>query len=384
MSVGFRWGNTTDRLLFYSKSDRYTWNQRYEPHDSKNVAEAYRYDDGDGLGKYNKIPLHAAGVRTGDSGNAWRGYTPSLFNRHWAMPTRESMQRFIVERGLIPDWPHAYASVQERLDALDRAGLVVHSDTYLPEIKTYLAAADGIAVSDLITDIPRASGKERMGYTIQKPLGLIERIIETSSNPGDLVLDPFCGCATTLEAAHKLGRRWIGIDIAIHAIRRVARVRLWERLSLVEGQDFIVEGIPRTVGEARDLWEQDKYQFQKWAVEHVGGFVSSKLSADGGVNGRLYFAIPDALELQSMVIAVKGGSNSTIRDLRTLRGVLADDSALMAGMIVMEPPRRTKARDFNRFMAEAGTLEILGNEYPRMQLLGVQQILEGERFRTPT
>ena len=382
-SAAFRWSDTTDRLLFYTKSERYTWNQQYEPHNPEYVANAYRYDDGDGLGKYKRTPLHAVGVRAGDSGSAWRGYAPSLHNRHWAMPTRESMQRFIVESGLIPDWPHAYASVQERLDALDRAGLIVHSDTYLPEIKTYFEATNGIAITDLITDIPRASGNERMGYAIQKPAGLVERIIESSTLPGDVVLDPFCGCATTLEAAHNLGRKWMGIDIAIHAIKRVARVRLEERLGLVEGQDFAVEGIPKTVGGAQNLWQRDKYQFQKWAVEQVEGFVTTKRAVDGGVDGRLYFAIPNSQDLQCMAISVKG-ANPSIRDLRVLKGVLENDSALMAGMIVMKLPGRTKVRDFNRFIAVAGTLEILGKVYPRVQLLDVEQILEGERFMTPT
>ena len=100
-----------------------------------------------------------------------------------------------------------------------------------------------------------------MGYDTQKPRVLSERIITASSNPGDVVLDPFCGCATTMEAAHKLGRNWIGIDIAIHAVKRVARMRLSERLGLVEGQDFTVEGVPRTVEGAQDLWERDKYHF---------------------------------------------------------------------------------------------------------------------------
>ena len=151
------------------------------------------------------------------------------------------------------------------------------------------------------------ASKERMGYATQKPLTLMERIISASSNPGDAVLDPFCGCATTIEAAHKLGRQWIGIDIAIHAIKRVARIRLTERLGLVEGQDFTVEGVPRTVEGAQDLWERDKYHFQKWAVEQIEGFVTTKRSADGGVDGRVYFAVPHAQELQSMVIEVKGG-----------------------------------------------------------------------------
>ena len=159
-----------------------------------------------------------------------------------------------------------------------------------------------------------------MGYDTQKPLALMERIIKASSNPGDVVLDPFCGCATTMEAAQRLDRQWIGIDIAIHAVKRVARVRLTERLGLIEGQDFMVEGVPRTVEGAQDLWERDKYHFQKWAVEQVDGFVTTKRSADGGIDGRVYFAVPHAQDLQSMVIEVKGGANPSIRDLRALKG----------------------------------------------------------------
>ena len=228
------------------------------------------------------------------------------------------------------------------------------------------------------------ASQERMGYATQKPLALMERIISASSNPGDVVLDPFAGCATTLEAAHKLGRQWIGIDIAIHAVKRVARVRLTERLGLIEGQDFTVEGVPRTVEGAHDLWTRDKYHFQKWAVEQVDGFVTTKRSADGGIDGRVYYAVPHAQDLQSMVIEVKGGANVNIRDLRALKGVLDYDTALMAGLITMEPLGTTKARNFTRFTADAGSMEILGIEYPRMQMLTVAEILDGKRFKTPT
>ena len=250
----------------------------------------------------------------------------------------------------------------------------------------YLDQTKGDIIDSVWTDIPPVNprAKERMGYATQKPLALMERIISASSNPGDVVLDPFAGCATTLEAAHKLGRQWIGIDIAIHAVKRVARVRLTERLGLVEGQDFTVEGVPRTVEGAQDLWERDKYHFQKWAVEQVEGFVTTKRSADGGIDGRVYFAVPHAQDLQSMVVEVKGGANVSIRDLRALKGVLDYDTALMAGLIVMQPLGATKARNFNRFMADAGSHEILGIEYPKMQMLSVGEILDGKRFKTPT
>ncbi|MYI83195.1 MAG: hypothetical protein F4056_07880 [Chloroflexi bacterium] len=229
----------------------------------------------------------------------------------------------------------------------------------------------------------RPNSRERMGYPTQKPLALLERIIKASSNEGDVVLDPFAGCATTMEAAHNLGRHWIGIDIAIHAVKRVARVRLEERLGLVEGVDFTIEGVPRNVEGARDLWEQ------------ADGFVTSKRTADGGIDGRLYFHAPDYSNLvpgdtplrdtlESMVIEVKGGRNVSIADVRALRGVLDNDDAVMAGLIVLDELSATKARNFARFMGEAGTVEIMGNEYPRMQIMTIGELLDGRRFNTPT
>ena len=211
----------------------------------------------------------------------------------------------------------------------------------------------------------------------------MERIIKASSNPGDVVFDPFCGCATTLDAAHNLGRQWIGIDIAIHAIKRVAQVRLQDRLGLIEGQDFTVEGVPRNIEGAHDLWEHDKYHFQKWVVEQVDGFVTTKRTADGGVDGRLYFAVQSERDLQSMAIEVKGGKSVSIESLRALRGVLDNDQAVMAGLIIMEPLGTTKERNFRRFMADAGDYEVDGVPYPRMQILAVDEILSGKRFHTP-
>ena len=240
-----------------------------------------------------------------------------------------------------------------------------------------------------VWEIPyiNSQAKERLGYATQKPLALLERIIKASSNPGDLVLDPFCGCATTLEAAHRLGRRWIGIDIAIHAIKRVAKVRLEERLELVEGRDFEIEGVPRNFEGAIDLWERDKYHFQKWCVEQVDGFVTSKRTADGGIDGRLYFEMPGEDQLQSMVLEVKGGRNVNIGHIRSLGKVMRDSGAQMAGLIVMHPPGKIQRRNFEREMAPDGDLEIdtvpQTEYYPRMQLLTVQEILDGKRFDTP-
>ena len=380
-----RWGPIHDTLLFYTRSDHYTWNRTYQAYDPHYISEFYRFSDEHGT--YRIGDLTGPGIRQGDSGQPWRGVNPTDVGRHWAVPARGLPTHF--------DFPDGYdqMSVQERLAALDVAGLIYWPMRGLtPGFKRYLDMSRGNPIQDMIWDIRPVSGNEDLGYETQKPLALLERIIQASSNPGDVVLDPFCGCATTIEAAQELGRQWIGIDIAIHAVKRVARVRLSERLGLVEGQDFIIEGVPRTVEGARDLWRRDKYHFQKWAVELVEGFVTSKRTADGGIDGRIYFAmpyIPGSVDkpypsLESMVVEVKGGATVNVTDWRALKGVLSRDEALLAGLILMEPLGGAKARNFAREVMDLEPLHILGIDYPRMQILTVGEILEGKKFMTPT
>ena len=370
-----RYANNVDNILYYVKGDSFTWHSQFKPHSAEHLKSKYSNKDPSTGRRYSLGDLKGAGLTQGSSSLSWRGIDPARTDSHWAIPNLALPQ---VAKPL---------SAQEKLDLLDEMGRIYWPPKGgIPRYKRYLDEMQGTPIDTIWDDIPpvNSQAKERMGYTTQKPLALMERIISASSNPGDVILDPFAGCATTLEAAHKLGRQWIGIDIAIHAVKRVARVRLTERLGLVEGQDFTVEGVPRTAEGAQDLWERDKYHFQKWAVEQVEGFVTTKRSADGGIDGRVYFAVPHAQDLQSMVVEVKGGANVSIRDLRALKGVLDYDTALMAGLIIMEPLGTVKARNFARFMGDAGSLEILGIEYPKMQLLTVAEILDGKRFKTPT
>ena len=276
-------------------------------------------------------------------------------------------------------------SIQERLDVLDAAGLIYWPEKgKTPRHKQYLNVSPGTPLQDVIWDIPPVSGKEDMGYDTQKPIALLDSIIRASSRPGEIVLDPFCGCATTIDAAHRLGRQWIGIDIAIHAIKRVARIRLEERLGLVEDQDFAIEGVPQSLEGAQDLWRRDKYNFQKWAIEQVDGFFTTKRTVDGGVDGRIYFAVPGDRDLQSMIVEAKGGKSVNVSDWRALKGVLSRDESLLAGLITMKSIGDRQLRNFSREVAELEPMEILGVEYPRMQILNVEEILNGKRFTTPT
>ncbi len=252
-------------------------------------------------------------------------------------------------------------------------------------IKNKDGTYSNIYLSDVVYEdwwqIPYARGKEHMGYPTQKPKALLDRIIQASSNEGDVVLDPFCGCGTTLESAQKLNRKWIGIDIAIHAIKRVSAIRLKERCGLLQGQDYELTGIPRSLEGAEELWQRDTSQFQKWAVEMVDGFVTARRTGDGGVDGRIYFDIDN--ELKAMKLEVKGGDNVRIESLRALAGIIDDQDHPMGGLITRKTLGDTQHRNFNDLCRTKGTININGTEYPRLQVLSVSEILDGKTFDTP-
>ncbi len=354
-----RYGNIADTILYYAAGADPVWNPQYHEHSAAQLSR-YREDEN---GRLYRLDDLTAPRPNSDSGKwEWRGTMPGK-SRGWGY-RREQLEEW-WEAGLI----------QTKRDGTPR----------MDGLKRYLDESEGKVLQNIWTDIGRIpnTSSERLGYDTQKPLALLERIIKASSNPGDVVFDPFCGCATTIEAAHKLGRRWIGIDIAIHAIKRVAKVRLQERLRLVEGTDFLIEGVPRNLEGARDLWQRDKYHFQKWVIEQVDGFVTTRRTGDGGIDGRLYFPSPDYTGLSSMVIEVKGGASVGIGVVRDLRGVLERDSANMAGLIVMDDLGDRKKRNFAQEMAQAGDITVHNIEYPRMQMLTVSEILDGVRFKTP-
>ncbi len=343
-----------DIILRYTASDQATWTPQFTTHNEKYVDDFYKHTEESTGRRYQLGDLTNPNKNRPNLTYEFLGFT-----RVWRW-SKDRMQR-------------AY-----------KDGLVVQSAPgRVPRLKRYLDEQEGNQVDDLWQDIPPVQKAERLGYDTQKPLELLERIIDASSKPGDLVLDPFCGCATTMEAAHRLNRRWIGIDIAIHAIRRVAKVRLGDRCGLVEGVNYLIEGVPRNVEGAQALWERDPYDFQKWAVEQVDGFVTTRRTADGGVDGRLYFAVPGKEQLQNMLVEVKGGRSVGIGVLRQLLGVLQNDSAEMAGLIVLNDPGDRQLRNFDQFIADIGSYDVLGVSYPRLQLLTVDDIFAGKRFQTP-
>jgi DNA modification methylase len=248
---------------------------------------------------------------------------------------------------------------------------------YLKEAMEYGSPVDDVWEIDKLNN----SSRERLGYPTQKPLALLERIIRASSNEGDLVFDPFCGCGTTVEAAIRNNRRWIGCDIAIHSIRLIQDTRI-KSYGLVEGQDYAIEGVPQSTEQAAYLFGQDPFQFQHWAIEKTGGFCSNRKTGDRGIDGRIYFEVMAGPErqLKSMVLSVKGG-NIKPADIRDLRGVLErEDGVEMAGFICLQPPTRAMLQEAD----EAGVFEYQGVRYPRIQTLTVDEIFAGKSWRCPS
>ena len=259
-SDGKQFGRVHDVLLFYAGRGT-VWNRQYTEHSPAYVEKAYRNKDERGL--WRSADLTASGVRHGESGELWRGIHPGAVGRHWNTPTQGGMSDFIVNKGLIPGWPESYPTVQDRLDALDAAGLIHWPERgRMPSLKRYLESTTGVAVEDVFTDIGKleASATEKIGYPTQKPLALLERIIAASSNEGDVVFDPFCGCATACIAAEKLGRQWVGIDISSKAAELV-QARLRKEIGL------FWQGIHRTdIPQRTDLGELPNYRTHKHSL----------------------------------------------------------------------------------------------------------------------
>ncbi len=239
-----RFGRIHDSLLFYVKADGATWNLQYDAHEESYVEKSYRHQDA--RGRYRVSDLTGPGTSKGESGQPWRDVNPTGIGRCWSVPLTGAYSKYI-EKHFIPNY-RQISSVHSRLNALDEAGLIYWpASGTMPSLKRYLASSPGRPLQDIIININQlgSKAKERIGYPTQKPLALLECIIKASSNPGDIVLDPFCGCATTCVAAEKLGRKWVGIDLSNQAINLV-KWRLEKDLGIDERDGILGKVIHRT------------------------------------------------------------------------------------------------------------------------------------------
>jgi DNA modification methylase len=348
-----------DVILLYSKSEAYIWNQQYQVYAPEYLETFYEMQDPDGR-RWKRTDLTGAGVtKDGPTGKPWRGIDVTAKGRHWAC-------------------------APEELDRLDAAGLIHWPKRIsgMPRLKQYVDAMLGVPIQDIWTDIRPLHNlaAERLGYPTQKPVALLERILLASSNPGGLVLDPFCGCGTTVDAAQQQGRRWIGIDITQAAIV-VIKKRLQDTYG--DAANYKVIGEPVTVPDAMALAAQDPYQFQWWSLGLLGARpVEQKKGSDKGIDGRLYFHDEGpAGKTKQVILSVKAGHTGPTH-VRDLHGVLDAETAELGVLItVNEPtqPMRAAATDAGFYTSPWD-----GVSYPKLQILTVAQLLDGRGIAMPS
>ena len=249
-------------------------------------------------------------------------------------------------------------------------------------LKNYYDELPGVAVQDVWTDIPLIGGtsSERLGYPTQKPVSLLERILSTSSNPGDLVLDPFCGCGTTITAAQKLDRRWIGIDIT-HLSIALQKYRLKDSFGLVAGKDYAVKGEPVDYASAVQLAQDDRYQFQWWALSLIqarplggeSGSKTGKKGADSGIDGMIAFIDDSSGKAKRVIVQVKSGHVNRGM-VGELVGTVQRENAAMGVFITLEEPSKPMRLE----ATTAGYYRSPGwqQDYPKIQILTVQELLD--------
>lgn len=349
-----RFGTCTDTILFYAKGAQAKFIPQYNkdtPEYQKYIAERFTMSDESGR-------LFHAGDLTNPA------YRPNLIYDYKGYKSP----------------PDGWAITKEKMEQWDREGRLYFPEDINGRIrrKRFADELKGMPVQNLWTDITEinSQAQERLGYPTQKPRPLLERIITASSNEGDVVLDPFCGCGTTIHAAQKLRREWIGIDVTHLAISLIEK-RLKDAFP---GIQYEVHGTPKDLDGARDLALRDKYQFQWWAVSLVDAvpFAGKKKGADSGIDGLIYFK-PDGRTTEKAIVSVKGGDNVNVAMVRDLAHVVDRENAKIGVFITLADstgPMRTEA-------VKAGFYETLYGKYPKLQILTIRELFEGKKPDIP-
>jgi len=380
---GRRFAPVHDTLLFYTKGDAHAWTFPTRPYMRGHVEEFF-VKDGEGYRtNYFGNVLTGSGVRGGESGKPWRGFDPTAKGRHWAIPKRLLDELNEDLTGL---------SQHEKFDRLYELGYIrIVPGQAWPMYEHRIAPNDGQPMSDIWAFQPYTSGtvfgtdkgidedvrwlstrdKERLGYPTQKPLALLERIVSASSSAGEIVLDPFCGCGTAVHAAHKLGRRWIGIDITHLAIGLIRR-RMQDAFPALTIE---VVGEPKDLEGARYLASTKPRQFEYWVVDKLDAQPTGGKGQDlDGVKPFIEFGG----KVKRAVISVKGTKSVNPEMIREVLGALGPDKPI--GILV------TLARPTSGMITQAvaaGSYESAGQKYQRVQIITVEDIFTGKRPQLP-
>jgi len=348
-----RYGPSTDRIFYYGKSpDAELHKDRIRrPLLPDELPEKYPYEDE--RGRWDDGPV----LRSDSMGARhnlvyeYKGFTPG---------------------------PAGWRMERSALELLDAKGNLYWTASGRPRRKLRPDDDRGVPVSDFWGDIPpvNSQAQERLGYPTQKPLALLERIVTASSNEGDIVLDPFCGCGTAIHAAQKLGRQWMGIDVTHLAISLIEK-RLNDAFPDIQ---YEVHGTPKDLDGARALAAGDKYKFQWWAVSLVSAvpYGGKKKGADGGIDGIIYFK-PDARTTEKAIVSVKGGANINVGMVRDLGHVVERERAKVGIIITLAEPTAPMTTE----AVKAGFYETEFGRFPKLQIFTIADLFDGKRPQLP-
>lgn len=346
------WPRLHDVILVFWKSNGSLFNVQKAKGDIAKTPHTLITIDGV---KYQTYELTGAGVtKDGETGKPWRGFDPTSLGRHWG--NNHSQMDAWDSNGEI-HWPRDGGFPRRR------------------DLKPFDPHGREVVVGDVWTDVDRINqaAKERLGYPTQKPVALLERILAASSNPGDVVLDPFCGCGTTVHAAQKLGRQWIGIDITHLSISLIEK-RLEDAFPNTE---YEVHGRPKDIAGARDLAARDKHEFQLWATSIIDAVPGKKKGADGGIDGHIFFK-SGAKTTEKAIVSVKGGGVG-VKDIRELIAVVDRERAKIGVYISLEPPTEPMKKE----AAGAGLYDSPIGKVPKIQLVTIEDLFAGKKPQIP-
>jgi DNA modification methylase len=347
--------NNHDVLLVYSKGERPTWNadEMFVPYDpaALDSKTASKYCHRDEQGRIYRLD--------------------SLINPN---PDRPNLTYEFLGVRKVWRW------TRQRMQDAYKQGLVIQTRPgTVPQLKRYLDEQRGRPVGDVWTDIAplNSQAQERLHYPTQKPEALLDRIIRASTRPGDVVLDPFCGCGTAVASAQRLGRRWIGVDVTYLAIRLI-RKRLQD--AHPEGVRYRMEGAPTSHEDAIALSQIDKMAFQLWALELVGARPGAR-GADRGIDGVIERQNYRKDKTYRAIVSVKGG-HVQVSHLRDLRGVIARENADAGILITLEPPTRAMRQE----AAHAGFFEsdVRAGKHAKLQILTIEDLFAGKQIDFPS
>ena len=362
---GNKFGCVHDTIFFYTKSEEYTYNRQAIPYDEEYIKKNYSSIDEKTKRRYRSVSMNAAGQ--GDAKYFGKKLLTPPTGTHWR-------------------WS------QERITKAIDNDIIFFTSNGVPRYKQFMDEMDGVPVQDTWIDFYSLSShdSERIGYPTQKPEALLERIINTSSNEGDIVLDAYCGCGTTVAVAERLNRKWIGMDITYQSISLILK-RLEEHFTLAAIKNIELNGVPEDFESAYALAnktdDKTRKEFEKWIIltySNNRAMINEKKGGDGGIDGIAYlldFNKKTSQEQKQILFSVKSNKNLSPSVIRDLNGTIEREGAAM-GILLTLYSMDNLVKESKKYGMYNNSL--VGQNYPKIQVVSVIDIFEGKTMRLPT